>query len=210
MRVMGIDPGLTRCGIGIVEVDVQRRAHLVYVDVIRSDTKLAWHFRLDKIYSGLETVIREHQPEIIAVERVFAKENLQSVTTTMQVMGIALLAAARASLPCAVHTPSEVKAAVTGSGTAGKAQVQHMVARILGLPKVPKPADAADALAIAITQGWRGTGILGEGADADFTVSLSGAVNARQKLTPAQRIWAQAQAATRQTGAVDPKRRNRK
>ncbi|MGO3797583.1 MAG: crossover junction endodeoxyribonuclease RuvC [Pauljensenia sp.] len=205
MRVMGIDPGITRCGIGVVDVDPSRRAKLVHVGVARSGTELATHFRLRTIADAIDEAIALHQPEVVAIERVFAQENLQSVTTTMQVMGAAMVCVGRAGLPMAVHTPSEVKAAITGSGTAGKAQVQHMVARVLGLTDVPRPADAADALAIAICHAWRGTGLLGSREDSSISVSLSGKVNSRGTLTPAQRAWAEAQAAQRRTGAVDPR-----
>lgn len=202
---MGIDPGITRCGIGVVDVDPSRRAKLVHVGVARSGTELATHFRLRTIADAIDEAIALHQPEVVAIERVFAQENLQSVTTTMQVMGAAMVCVGRAGLPMAVHTPSEVKAAITGSGTAGKAQVQHMVARVLGLTDVPRPADAADALAIAICHAWRGTGLLGSREDSSISVSLSGKVNSRGTLTPAQRAWAEAQAAQRRTGAVDPR-----
>lgn len=202
MRILGIDPGITRCGIGVIDTEVSRRPQLVHVGVIRSSTDLAWHFRLAKIGQGISEALSTFQPEVVAIERVFAKDNLQSVTTTMQVMGIAMYLTAQAGLPLAVHTPSEVKAAVSGSGTASKAQIEHMVARILGLSAPPKPADAADALAIAICHAWRGTGILGAGEDGEVTVSLSGGVRARTKLTPAQALWAQAEAQQRKTGAV--------
>ncbi|WP_075889366.1 crossover junction endodeoxyribonuclease RuvC [Actinomyces provencensis] len=205
MRVMGIDPGITRCGIGVVDVEPSRRARLVHVGVARSGTELATHFRLRSIADEIDSAIAEYHPEVVAIERVFAQENLQSVTTTMQVMGAAMVCVGRAGLPMAVHTPSEVKAAITGSGTAGKAQVQHMVARVLGLTEVPRPADAADALAIAICHAWRGTGLLGSGEDSSISVSLSGKVSTRGSLTPAQRLWAEAQAAQRRTGAVDPR-----
>lgn len=205
MRVMGIDPGITRCGIGVVDVEPSRHARLVHVGVARSGTELATHFRLRSIADEIDSAIAEYHPEVVAIERVFAQENLQSVTTTMQVMGAAMVCVGRAGLPMAVHTPSEVKAAITGSGTAGKAQVQHMVARVLGLTEVPRPADAADALAIAICHAWRGTGLLGSGEDSSISVSLSGKVSTRGSLTPAQRLWAEAQAAQRRTGAVDPR-----
>mgnify|MGYP000894472536 CR=1 FL=1 len=148
MRVMGIDPGLTRCGLGVVDVDASRRASLVYVGVARTDKDLATHFRLRTIADAIDSVIERYEPEVVAIERVFAQDNLQSVTSTMQVMGAAMTCVGRAGLPMAVHTPSEVKSAVSGNGNADKAQVQAMVARILGLAKAPKPADAADALAI--------------------------------------------------------------
>ncbi|OKL47722.1 crossover junction endodeoxyribonuclease RuvC [Boudabousia liubingyangii] len=205
MRILGIDPGLTRCGVGVIDVDAARQARLVFVGVIRSDTSQATHFRLRDIMRGLNEVIAEQKPDMAAIERVFVQDNLQSVTTTMMVMGTAMATLGEAGLPLAVHTPSEVKAAVTGNGKAGKAQVQAMVQRILKLSAPPKPADAADALAIAICQAWRGSGILGATADEDFTVSLSGKVSSRKQLTPAQAQWAAAQAKLRRTGAVAPK-----
>ncbi|MDO4664786.1 MAG: crossover junction endodeoxyribonuclease RuvC [Actinomycetaceae bacterium] len=206
MRILGIDPGITRCGIGIIDSMPDRTAKLVHVEVARSAANLAWQFRLKKIGDAIAAAIRVYEPEIMAIERVFAHDNLQSVTTTMQVMGVAMYVAASAGLPVAIHTPSEVKSAVTGSGTAGKAQVQEMVKRILGQRKVIRPADAADALAIAITHAWRGTGIAGETSDSTVSVSLSGKVSSRTQLTPAQQQWAQAAARIRQTGAVDPRR----
>ncbi|MDO5034127.1 MAG: crossover junction endodeoxyribonuclease RuvC [Actinomycetaceae bacterium] len=210
MRVLGIDPGLTRCGIGVIDVDAARRTSLVHVGVARSPQNLATHFRLAQIGDAIDEAIATYKPEVVAIERVFAQSNLQSVTTTMQVMGAAMLCAGRAGLPLAVHTPSEVKAAITGSGTAGKAQVQHMVARILGLEKAPKPADAADALAVAICHAWRGTGLQGARADGNINVSLSGGVSARGSMTEAQKQWADALATTRRKGAVDPRVQGRR
>ena len=141
---MGIDPGLTRCGLGVVDVDPSRRATLVHVGVARSDKDLATHFRLTAIADAIDAVIERHRPEVVAIERVFAQDNLQSVTTTMQVMGAAMACVGRAGLPLAVHTPSEVKSAVSGNGNAGKAQVQTMVAssawpRRPGPPTPPTP-----------------------------------------------------------------------
>lgn len=207
MRVMGIDPGLTRCGIGVVDVDAARRARLVHVSVARSDKDLATHFRLRTVADAIDQAIRLYEPEVVAIERVFAQDNLQSVTTTMQVMGAAMTCVGRAGLPMAVHTPSEVKSAVTGNGRAAKAQIQMMIARILGLDVPPRPADAADALAIAICHAWRGSGLLGAGDDSSVSVSLSGRLTSKGNMTPAQRVWAEAQAAQRRTGAVDPRLR---
>lgn len=206
MRVLGIDPGLTRCGLGIVDVDESRQARLVGVSVARSAPKLATHFRLRDIADAIRKTLDRYQPEVVAVERVFARDNLQSVTTTMQVMGVAMACVGERNLPLAIHTPSEVKAAITGSGTASKAQVQHMVARILGLAQVPKPADAADSLAIAICHGWRGTGLLGAEHEGDIQVTLSGGVTSRKTMTPAQSQWTKAIADSRKKGAVDPRR----
>lgn len=156
VRVMGVDPGLTRCGVGIVEGVPGRPPTLVAVGVIRTPADLDPALRLLRIETQLEEWRAEYRPERVAVERVFAQHNLQSVTGTSQAAGIAMLVAARHGLPVALHTPSEVKAAVTGSGRADKAQVGAMVARILNLAEPPKPADAADAVALAICHVWRG------------------------------------------------------
>lgn len=206
MRVLGVDPGLTRCGVGVIEVSDTRAVSLVDVDVIRTSRSLATHFRLRDVAVALREKIRKFQPDVVAIERVFTQDNLQSVTTTMQVMGVVMAEAGAAGLPLGVYTPSEVKAAVTGSGRADKAQVQHMIARILKLDKPPSPADAADALAIAICHSWRGTGLLGARSDSSVEVSLSGKVSSKTDLTPAQKAWADAQAKQRRTGAVDPRR----
>lgn len=209
MRIIGIDPGITRCGIGIVDVDQTRAVRLVHVGVARSATNLADQFRLRKISEQITAAIETYRPDVMSIERVFAQENVQSVTTTMWVMGVAMQAAGQANLALAIHTPSEVKAAVTGSGTAKKQQVQNMVKRILKLDKVIRPADAADALAIAICHAWRQDGVSGAGRDGVLNVSLSGKISARTQLTPAQQVWAQAQASQRRTGAVDPRWRKK-
>ena len=174
LRVLGIDPGLTRCGVGIVDVTPDRRATLVYVAVIRTPPELALEQRLLAIAEGIAFALDEHAPQAVALERVFAQHNLRTVMGTAQASGVALHAAASRGLAVGLHTPSEVKAAVTGYGAADKTQVGAMVARILGLSEVPKPADAADALAIAITHAWRSSA----------PVSLGGAA-----LTPAQEAW---------------------
>ena len=100
----------------------------------------------------------EHGPDVVAVERVFSQHNVGTVMGTAQAAGLAMVAAARRGVPVALHTPTEVKAAVTGSGRADKAQVATMVTRILGLDEAPRPADAADALALAICHLWRPAG----------------------------------------------------
>ena len=128
LRVLGIDPGLTRCGVGVVDVTRDRRASLVHVGVIRSDADLPIERRLAIIAAGIREVIGAHRPTVMAVERVFAQQNLSTVMGTAQASGIALLIAAENGLPAATHTPSEVKAAITGYGNADKRQVQAMVA----------------------------------------------------------------------------------
>ncbi|CAB4750072.1 unannotated protein [freshwater metagenome] len=156
MRVLGIDPGLTRCGMGVVSGSVGRPLDLVDVNVIRTSSDLPVAQRLVSIEKGIDAWIEEHRPDAVAVERVFARSDVSTVMGTAQASGIALVCAARRGLPVALHTPSEVKAAVSGSGRATKDQVGLMVTRILRLDSPPKPADAADALALAITHIWRG------------------------------------------------------
>ncbi len=156
MRVLGIDPGLTRCGVGIVDGTVGRPPTLVAVGVVRTDASLDVASRLMEIAAGLDEWFDTYRPDAVAIERVFAQHNLGSVIDTAQASGVAALVGARRGLPVAYHTPTEVKAAVTGSGGAEKVQVGVMVARILRLDSPPRPADAADALALAICHAWRG------------------------------------------------------
>lgn len=155
--MLGIDPGLTRCGVGVVDGSVGRPLTMVDVGVVRTSSTLAIAERLVTIEKGLDAWIEEHRPDAVAVERVFARSDSSTIMGTAQASGIALVVAARRGLPIAMHTPSEVKAAVSGNGRADKAQVGAMVVRILRLPELPKPADAADALALAITHVWRGS-----------------------------------------------------
>ncbi len=156
MRVLGVDPGLTRCGLGVVEGTPGKPPSLVAVGVIRTPADLDVSKRLVLIEEELDEWIARHQPDAVAVERVFAQHNVRTVMGTAQASGVAMVVAARRGLPVALHTPSEVKAAVTGSGRADKEQVTSMVTRILKLSERPTPADAADALALAICQVWRG------------------------------------------------------
>lgn len=158
MRVLGVDPGLTRCGIGVVEGSPGRPPQLVAVGVITTPSTLELPQRLLRIEAGLIEWVAEHNPDAVAVERVFADQNVLSVIGTAQAAGLAMLVAARAGIPVHTHTPTEVKAAITGSGRADKAQVGTMVARILKLAAAPRPADAADAVALAICHLWRGAG----------------------------------------------------
>ena len=156
MRVMGIDPGLTRCGVGVVEGRPGAPGRMVAVGVVRTDPEAPLADRLVVLDEGLRGHLQEFEPEAVAVERVFSQHNVASVIGTAQASGVALLAAAKAGLPTATYTPSEAKAAICGNGTADKRQVTAMVTRILRLSEAPKPADAADALAIAICHLWRG------------------------------------------------------
>jgi len=177
--ILGIDPGLTRCGIGLVRVDSRRKCELVHVEVIKTASTDDLTLRVGAIGKRIDQVMQEFSPDIIALERVFAQANLLTVMGTAQVSGVVLHLAHARGLRVALHTPTEVKAAVSGSGRANKSQVGTMVAKILGLSEIPKPADAADALAIAITHGWRG--------------AMSLAESSHQ--TSAQKAWAEAERA---------------
>jgi crossover junction endodeoxyribonuclease RuvC len=157
MRVLGIDPGLTRCGLGVVEGDVGRQLSMVDVGVVRTTSTLPVWERLVSIEKGIDAWIDEHRPDAVSIERIFARSDVSTIMGTAQASGLAMVCAARRGLPVALHTPSEVKAAVSGNGRADKAQVTAMVTRILRLSTPPKPADAADALALAITHIWRGS-----------------------------------------------------
>ena len=157
MRVLGVDPGLTRCGLGVVDGAPGRRITMVEVAVARSSADDPLQLRLLQIESAFEEVLDATSPDAVAVERVFSQHNVRTVMGVAQVSGVVMAAAARRGLPVALHTPSEVKAAVTGNGRADKDQVGAMVARLLGLTEAPRPADAADALALAICHVWRGS-----------------------------------------------------
>ena len=157
MRVLGVDPGLTRCGLGVVEGAPSGPLTAVAIGVVRTPSDAVLAVRLVAIEAGINDWLDEHRPDAVAVERVFSQHNVRTVMGTAQVSGIAIVAAARRGIPVVLHTPSEVKAAVTGSGRADKAQVTGMVMRLLRLAERPSPPDAADALALAICHIWRGT-----------------------------------------------------
>src|SRR6202035_1987886 len=156
MRVLGVDPGLTRCGLGVVDGAVGRPPGLVAAGVVRTSAGDDIAARLLALEVQVDSWLAEYRPDAVAVERVFSQHNVRTVMGTAQAGAVAVLCAARRGLPVALHTPSEVKAAVTGSGRADKAQVTTMVMRLLRLADPPKPADTADALALAICHLWRG------------------------------------------------------
>ena len=169
MRVLGVDPGLTRCGLGVVDGTTGKSLTLVAVDVVRTDATAEIGIRLLAIEEEVERWLAAHRPDAVAVERVFSQHNVRTVMGTAQASAVAITCAARAGIPVALHTPSEMKAAITGHGRADKAQVGAMVTRILRLDAPPRPADAADALGLAICHVWRG------GATARYAAALAGA-----------------------------------
>ena len=168
MRVLGVDPGLTRCGLGVVEGASGQSLTLVAVDVVRTGAGEDIGARLLSIDRAVQAWLVEHRPDAVAVERVFSQHNVRTVMGTAQASAVAITCAARAGIPVALHTPSEMKAAVSGNGRADKAQVAAMVTRILRLDSAPRPADAADALGLAICHVWRG------GAAARYAAALAG------------------------------------
>jgi len=189
LRVLGVDPGLTRCGVGVVDVEPNRTARLVHVSVIRTDPELELEKRLLEVGAGLEALLTEYAPDAVALERVFAQQNLRTVMGTAQASGVVLLLAARQDLAVGLHTPSEVKASITGYGSADKKQVATMVARVLGLATPPTPADASDALALAICHAWK------HGTSAARTAGSTA-------LTPAQQAWRAAERSAGKSAAT--------
>lgn len=149
MFVLGIDPGLTTTGYGAVRRD-GASVEAVSVGVIRTHKDLPVARRLLELHRDLASLIDELEPEVVALEQVFVNRNLATATNVGRASGVVLLAAAAAGLEVFEYSPTAVKATVTGYGAAGKRQVQDMVARRLGLASAPSPADAADALAIAL------------------------------------------------------------
>ncbi|WP_281711424.1 crossover junction endodeoxyribonuclease RuvC [Dermacoccus nishinomiyaensis] len=187
MRVLAVDPGLTRCGVGVVATGQGSKLQIVTVGVIRTSADLPLHERLHELRVELDAVFERTQPDAVAVERMFARHDVSTIMGTAQASAVPMLAAAERGLPLGLHTPSEVKAAVTGNGRADKAQVTTMVTRILGLEVAPRPADAADALALAICHHWRGGGLARRGAGTDGASTAPAAVAYRQAAAAAAR-----------------------
>ncbi len=159
MRVLGVDPGLTRCGFGVIDGDPGRKLALVATGVVSTSGTDEIGLRLLALEKEVERWLTDYRPDAVAVERVFSQHNVRTVMGTAQAGAVAIVCSARRGLPVALHTPSEVKAAVTGSGRADKAQVTEMVTRLLAMRDPPRPADAADALALAICHLWRGVAL---------------------------------------------------
>ncbi|MEJ5922109.1 crossover junction endodeoxyribonuclease RuvC [Bifidobacterium thermophilum] len=190
MIILGVDPGLTRCGVGVVEAGASRRLSFIHVDVIRTSPDTSQDLRLLAIYNGLVDKLERFIPDTVSIERVFAQANRNTVLGTAQAAGMAMLAAAQHGIPVALHTPTEVKLAITGNGKADKLQVERMVMRILNLSEMPKPPDAADALAQAMCHALRPAGAL-QGGERE------------QHLTAAQRQWAMAAQQAKRRRSVD-------
>ena len=178
MRIFGVDPGLTRLGVGVVDNPRARDVVMVSVTVLTTPSDWDPPQRLHALQQGVAALLDEFQPDRVVIERVFAQHNVRTVMGTAQASGLVMALAHERGIEVSHRTPSEVKAAVTGYGGAKKPQVQQMVKTILGLESIPKPADAADALALAITEAWRG--------DAGNMPTET------TQETPAQRAWREA------------------
>ena len=188
MIILGVDPGLTRCGVGVIEAGASRRLSFIHVDVVRSAPAQSQDIRLLTIFNGLSAKMDAFAPDAVSIERVFAQSNRNTVLGTAQAAGLAMLAAAQRGIPVALHTPTEAKLAITGNGKAEKIQMERMVTTVLKLDRLPTPADAADALALAICHALRPGGAL-QGGERE------------EHLTQAQRQWAAAsQRATKKRG----------
>ncbi len=155
LRVMGIDPGLTRCGLSVVQAGHGRTVYPVSVGVVRTPSDAELAERLLRLSRAVGEWMDEYTPDVVAIERIFERGNVSTVMNTAHAVGVLILAAAERGLPVHMYTPSEVKKAVSGNGRADKKQMTVMITRILGLAEAPKPADAADALALAVCHCWR-------------------------------------------------------
>lgn len=153
--ILGVDPGLTRCGFGIITSSLK----VIRFGLFQSPSGMDPRDRVGEIAKGLEDLVLEHKPDLISLERVFAQANLRSVMGVAQISGALMAIAHKNKVPLEFFTPSEVKLAVTGHGRADKGQVGQMVAKTLGLAEIPKPADVADALAVAICASKRAQGL---------------------------------------------------
>ena len=150
MRIIGIDPGTGILGFGVIDV-TKGKATLVDAGVIRTPVKEDDAIRLHTIYDELSEIIKSTKPAIMSVEKLFFSRNVTTAMTVSQARGVVLLCAKQADLDIYEYTPMQIKQAITGYGKADKKQIQEMVKVILGLDTIPKPDDAADALAAALT-----------------------------------------------------------
>ena len=152
---MGIDPGLTRCGLSVLQTGKGRQVIPVAVGVVRTPSDAELAERLLRLSNAVNEWLDDYKPDVVAMERIFERSNVSTVMHTAHAVGVMVLAAAQRGIPVYMYTPSEVKKAISGNGRADKKQMTAMITRILGLSEAPKPADAADALAIAVCHCWR-------------------------------------------------------
>lgn len=150
MRILGVDPGTGILGFGVIDASSGGKALLVDGGVIRTPVKEQDSIRLSTIYDELSEIIDQHKPDVMAVEKLFFAQNVTTAMTVSQARGVILLCGVQNGLDLFEYTPLQIKQALTGYGRADKKQIQEMVRVILALKEIPKPDDAADALAVAI------------------------------------------------------------
>lgn len=150
MFVLGIDPGLSRCGYAVVEPAAGGRGRAVAMGVLRTSPDENVPYRLAQIHTDITELLDEFAPTVVSVERIFFQKNIKTAVGVAQASGLALALAAQRNIPVEQYSPSAVKSVVAGDGRADKHQVQRMVQILLGLPELPEPADAADAAALAL------------------------------------------------------------
>ncbi|WP_210726518.1 crossover junction endodeoxyribonuclease RuvC [Corynebacterium endometrii] len=181
LRVMGIDPGLTRCGLSVVQAGRGRAVLPISVGVVRTPAHSELTERLLRLSVAVREWMDDYKPDVVAIERVFERGEVSTVMQTAHAVGVLVLAAAERSIPVHMYTPSEVKKAISGNGRADKKQMTSMITRILGLNEPPKPADAADALALAVCHCWRAPVIARTEAVAAAQAKAQSALRARVK-----------------------------
>lgn len=186
MRVLGIDPGLSRCGLGLVDGPTHRPVP-VSLGVVRTPAEASTADRLAEIYDGVRGVLAEAHVDAVAVERTFLNSNVGTAMGVGQAAGVVLLAAARAGVPVVEYTPTQVKAAVAGHGNAGKAEVTAMVRALLRLAEPPRPADAADALALALCHLQHAHALGGQAMSSRLADAAARARPGAQVTSPARR-----------------------
>lgn len=181
LRVMGIDPGLTRCGLSVVQAGRGRAVLPISVGVVRTPAHSELTERLLRLSVAVREWMDDYKPDVVAIERVFERGEVSTVMQTAHAVGVLVLAAAERGIPVHMYTPSEVKKAISGNGRADKKQMTSMITRILGLNEPPKPADAADALALAVCHCWRAPVIARTKAVAAAQAKAQSALRARVK-----------------------------
>lgn len=154
MRILGIDPGLGRCGFGLIETTTRDGARALDYGVVTTTVDATLPSRLKELYDSLNEVFDETKPELVAVEKLFFAKNITTGIAVAEARGVVLLIAEQKNVKVFEYTPNEIKKSLTGYGAATKTQIEEMVRIHLGLEKKPKPDDAADALAVAITCGF--------------------------------------------------------
>lgn len=151
MRIIGIDPGTGILGFGVIDADTKGGFKLIDAGVIKTPAHTPLDERLEEIYDSLQDIIGETKPDVMSVEKLFFSRNVTTAMSVSHARGVAILAGRKGGLPIGEYTPLQIKQTLTGYGKADKKQVQEMVRLQLGLKEIPKPDDAADALAAAIT-----------------------------------------------------------